>query len=161
MWAQQTPPTPPPTPLLQDWNPATDLQAAARVWRDGQRKQVFVYRLLAAGTIEEKVFQRQLSKKGLQTIVVDESDEAHTLSKDDLRNLFQVRGGMYPCAHMHSTYAFLPPRSRCPTRLLTRTMRCGACGAARTRWRQAAATTRSQRSALARRPCATTWRDRP
>lgn len=32
-----------------DWNPATDKQAAARVWRNGQRKHVYVYRLLAAG----------------------------------------------------------------------------------------------------------------
>jgi DNA repair and recombination RAD54-like protein len=45
-----------------DWNPATDLQASARVWRDGQRKRTYVYRFLAAGTLEEKVFQRQLSK---------------------------------------------------------------------------------------------------
>jgi len=34
------------------------------VWRDGQKKRVFVYRLLSAGTIEEKVFQRQVSKEG-------------------------------------------------------------------------------------------------
>lgn len=73
-----------------DWNPATDLQAAARVWRDGQRKQVYVYRFLATGTLEEKVFQRQLSKKGLQTIVVEEGEEAQSLSADDLRNLFQL-----------------------------------------------------------------------
>ena len=73
------------TALLQDWNPATDLQAAARVWRDGQRKKVYVYRFLAAGTLEEKVFQRQLSKKGLQTIVVEEGEEVNSLSTDDLR----------------------------------------------------------------------------
>lgn len=54
------------------------LQAAARVWRDGQRKKVFVYRFLATGTLEEKVFQRQLSKKGLQTIVVEEGDEVRS-----------------------------------------------------------------------------------
>lgn len=35
-----------------------------QVWRDGQKKRVFVYRFLSAGTIEEKVFQRQLSKEG-------------------------------------------------------------------------------------------------
>ena len=79
-----------------DWNPATDLQAAARVWRDGQRKKVFVYRFLAAGSLEEKVFQRQLSKKGLQTIVVEEQDEATSLSTDELRNLFQYEGGNTP-----------------------------------------------------------------
>ncbi|CAG9464127.1 unnamed protein product [Pedinophyceae sp. YPF-701] len=52
-----------------DWNPANDKQAAARVWRDGQRKRVFEYRFLSAGTIEEKIFQRQLSKEGLQQVV--------------------------------------------------------------------------------------------
>jgi len=73
-----------------DWNPATDLQAAARVWRDGQRKKVYVYRFLATGTLEEKVFQRQMSKKGLQTIVVEEGDETTQLSSEDLRNLFTL-----------------------------------------------------------------------
>jgi len=31
-------------------------QAAARVWRDGQKKRVYIYRFLSAGTIEEKVY---------------------------------------------------------------------------------------------------------
>lgn len=39
-----------------DWNPATDTQARERAWRIGQEKQVTIYRLLSAGTIEEKVF---------------------------------------------------------------------------------------------------------
>ena len=55
------------------------------MWRDGQRKHVYVYRFLAAGTLEEKVFQRQLSKKGLQTIVVEEGDEVNSMSSEDLR----------------------------------------------------------------------------
>lgn len=38
-----------------DWNPATDAQARERAWRIGQNKQVTVYRLITAGTIEEKV----------------------------------------------------------------------------------------------------------
>ena len=48
-----------------DWNPANDEQAMARVWRDGQKKECFVYRFLAVGTIEEKIFQRQTHKKVL------------------------------------------------------------------------------------------------
>jgi len=42
------------------WNPATDLQAMARVWRFGQKKEVFIYRTLTSGTIEERVFQKQV-----------------------------------------------------------------------------------------------------
>lgn len=39
-----------------DWNPATDLQARERAWRIGQTNSVTIYRLLTAGTIEEKVY---------------------------------------------------------------------------------------------------------
>ena len=42
-------------PLCMCRNPANDKQAAARVWRDGQKKRVYVYRFLTTGTIEEKV----------------------------------------------------------------------------------------------------------
>lgn len=44
-----------------DWNPATDAQARERAWRIGQNKQVTVYRLITAGTIEEKVGNNKLS----------------------------------------------------------------------------------------------------
>ena len=36
-----------------DWNPANDKQAAARVWRNGQKKHVYVYRLLATGAQQD------------------------------------------------------------------------------------------------------------
>ena len=39
-----------------DWNPATDLQAMARVWRDGQKQHCHMYRLITTRTIEEKIF---------------------------------------------------------------------------------------------------------
>ena len=60
-----------------DWNPANDKQAAARVWRDGQKKRVYIYRMLQAGTIEEKVWERQLSKEGLSGIATNEQVDAH------------------------------------------------------------------------------------
>eukprot|EP00913_Durusdinium_trenchii_P019916 g18721.t1 len=37
-----------------DWNPANDRQAMARVWRDGQKKPCYIYRLFTTGTIDEK-----------------------------------------------------------------------------------------------------------
>ena len=75
-----------------DWNPAVDKQAAARCWRDGQKKRCFTYRFLATGTVEEKIFQRQLSKEGLQS-VVDDKAQVNALSTKDLRNLFKLRSG--------------------------------------------------------------------
>jgi len=75
-----------------DWNPAVDKQAAARCWRDGQKKRCFTYRFMATGTVEEKIFQRQLSKEGLQS-VVDDKEQVNELSTKDLRNLFKLRSG--------------------------------------------------------------------
>ena len=74
-----------------DWNPANDKQAAGRVWRDGQKKRVFVYRFLATGTIDEKVYQRQLSKEGLQNLVDAKGKvDMAMMSRDDLRKLFTL-----------------------------------------------------------------------
>ena len=48
-----------------DWNPSTDMQARERAWRIGQRREVTVYRLITSGTIEEKVYHRQIYKQFL------------------------------------------------------------------------------------------------
>ncbi|CAO2815176.1 unnamed protein product [Amaranthus hypochondriacus] len=74
-----------------DWNPANDKQAAARVWRDGQKKRVYIYRFLSTGTIEEKVYQRQMSKEGLQKVIQQEQvdrDQGNFFSTEELRDLF-------------------------------------------------------------------------
>jgi len=48
-----------------DWNPSTDMQARERAWRIGQKREVTVYRLITSGTIEEKVYHRQIYKQFL------------------------------------------------------------------------------------------------
>ncbi|OTF71738.1 DNA repair and recombination protein RAD54-like protein [Euroglyphus maynei] len=76
-----------------DWNPANDGQAMARVWRDGQLKQCFIYRLLTTGTIEEKIFQRQTHKRALSTCVIDNAEEEEVerhFSLSELKELFQL-----------------------------------------------------------------------
>ena len=40
-----------------DWNPAVDHQAMSRIWREGQRRPVHIYRLVTAGMIEEAILQ--------------------------------------------------------------------------------------------------------
>ncbi|XP_076321945.1 DNA repair and recombination protein RAD54-like okr [Tachypleus tridentatus] len=74
-----------------DWNPANDGQAMARVWRDGQKKECFIYRLLTTGTIEEKIFQRQTHKKALSSCVVDNEENVQRhFSLAELRELFRL-----------------------------------------------------------------------
>lgn len=83
-----------------DWNPAADQQALARVWRDGQKKDCFVYRFIATGTIEEKIFQRQSHKQSLSSCVVDSAEDVERhFSLDSLRELFQYRGNTRSDTH--------------------------------------------------------------
>ncbi|KAH3746290.1 DNA repair and recombination protein RAD54B [Pelomyxa schiedti] len=71
------------------WNPAHDRQAIARVWRDGQKKPVFIYRLLSTGTIEEKIFQRQLAKQHLSSnLVADHLVERASFEPEFLHKIF-------------------------------------------------------------------------
>ena len=53
------------------WNPAHDLQAMHRCYRMGQKKKVFIYRLLSMGTMEEKIYKKQIVKQQLSSRVVD------------------------------------------------------------------------------------------
>lgn len=73
-----------------DWNPATDLQAMGRIHRDGQKKPCYIYRLVTKGALEEKIFQRQVTKQGLADSVVDNKNSASSFSPEELRDLFTL-----------------------------------------------------------------------
>ncbi|KAJ2809060.1 DNA-dependent ATPase protein rad54 [Coemansia guatemalensis] len=74
------------------FNPADNLQACGRIWRDGQKKTCFIYTFATTGTVEEKIFQRQSYKTSLSTCVIDEQEhvERH-FSRDQMRQLFQAK----------------------------------------------------------------------
>ncbi len=72
------------------WNPAAEAQAVDRTHRIGQDKQVFVYRMISQGTIEEKVLALQQRKARLFTAVMDDDELfAKSLTADDIRGLFE------------------------------------------------------------------------
>ncbi|XP_070289278.1 DNA excision repair protein ERCC-6 isoform X2 [Myotis yumanensis] len=73
-----------------DWNPSTDTQARERAWRIGQRKQVTVYRLLTAGTIEEKIYHRQIFKQFLTNRVLKDPKQRRFFKSNDLYELFTL-----------------------------------------------------------------------
>lgn len=71
------------------WNPAAEAQAVDRTHRIGQTNQVFVYRMISTGTIEEKVLDLQRRKARLFTAVMDDEQLfAQSLTADDIRGLF-------------------------------------------------------------------------
>ena len=53
-------PCSPPCSLDPAWNPSTDNQSVDRAYRIGQRRDVVVYRLISCGTVEEKIYRRQV-----------------------------------------------------------------------------------------------------
>jgi superfamily II DNA or RNA helicase len=73
------------------WNPAVEDQASDRAHRIGQKKVVTVYRLVAAGTIEEKILELKQKKKDLvATVLSEDAGGAKKLTKDDLDDLFKI-----------------------------------------------------------------------
>ena len=75
------------------WNPAAENQATDRAWRIGQDKPVFVYKLIAKGTLEEKIQLLQQKKSALaQSILADGETHKMALTQEDLQQIFAPLG---------------------------------------------------------------------
>jgi non-specific serine/threonine protein kinase len=71
------------------WNPAAEMQASDRAHRIGQQKPVFIYKLIARGTVEEKILELQEKKRALvKNIISSEAGFFKSLTRDDVINLF-------------------------------------------------------------------------
>ncbi|WP_150526632.1 DEAD/DEAH box helicase [Roseibium sediminis] len=84
------------TVILYDpwWNPAVERQAMDRAHRIGQEKPVFVYRLVAKGTVEEKILSLQARKQALADALLSNPDTpiAGLFDEDILNDLFAPLG---------------------------------------------------------------------
>merc|ERR1719334_1299023 len=72
------------------WNPATDAQAVDRSYRIGQVNDVMVYRVVTCGTVEEKIYRRQISKGGLLKSMTGHSNQQRYFSKEELKKVFEL-----------------------------------------------------------------------
>ncbi|KAM9831962.1 DNA excision repair protein ERCC-6-like [Neosynchiropus ocellatus] len=73
------------------WNPATDAQAVDRAYRIGQKENVVIYRLITCGTVEEKIYRRQVFKDSLiRQNTGDKKNPFRYFSKQELKELFTL-----------------------------------------------------------------------
>nr|CBH09283.1 putative DNA excision repair protein ERCC-6 [Heliconius melpomene] len=99
-----------------DWNPATDNQAKERAWRIGQQRNVTVYRLLSAGTIEEKIYQRQIFKNFLSNKILVDPNQKNVLTTSNLQTLFNLEDINYE-GDTETTALFKHTKVTLPTKL--------------------------------------------
>ncbi|GMQ58570.1 DEAD/DEAH box helicase [Vallitalea sediminicola] len=73
------------------WNPAVEDQATDRAYRIGQDKSVQVFKLITAGTIEERIYQLQQKKKSMIDSIIKPGETMLTkLSEDEIKSLFDL-----------------------------------------------------------------------
>uniref|UniRef100_A0A8B9HVM4 RAD54 like 2 n=1 Tax=Astyanax mexicanus TaxID=7994 RepID=A0A8B9HVM4_ASTMX len=69
------------------WNPCHDAQAVCRVYRYGQHKPCYIYRLVCDFTLEKKIYDRQVSKQGMSDRVVDDLNPVLTFTRKEVESL--------------------------------------------------------------------------
>uniref|UniRef100_A0A3Q0KBG6 Helicase ARIP4 n=1 Tax=Schistosoma mansoni TaxID=6183 RepID=A0A3Q0KBG6_SCHMA len=69
------------------WNPCHDCQAVCRVYRYGQVKPCYIYRLVSDNTMEKKIYDRQVTKQGMSDRVVDELNPTQQFTRSQVELL--------------------------------------------------------------------------
>lgn len=69
------------------WNPCHDAQAVCRVYRYGQKKPCYIYRLVCDFTLEKKIYDRQVSKQGMSDRVVDDLNPVLNFTRKEVESL--------------------------------------------------------------------------
>ncbi|KAK9816584.1 hypothetical protein WJX72_002280 [[Myrmecia] bisecta] len=72
------------------WNPSVDNQSVDRAYRIGQQRDVVVYRLITCGTVEEKIYRKQVFKGALSRSGTEDGLQFRYFSQQELRDLFTI-----------------------------------------------------------------------
>jgi SNF2 family DNA or RNA helicase len=74
------------------WNPAAQAQATDRAYRIGQKRPVFVYNLIVAGSVEERMLRLQRQKRHLADTILGQANSSTSLTENDIESLFEPLG---------------------------------------------------------------------
>jgi SNF2 family DNA or RNA helicase len=72
------------------WNPSVDSQSVDRAYRIGQKRDVVVYRLISCGTVEDKIYRKQVFKGGLSRTGMQDGEQFRYFSAAELRDMFRL-----------------------------------------------------------------------
>jgi len=89
------------------WNPAVDLQAVYRCYRYGQEKATYCYRLLAEGSMEQKIYSRAAAKTSLSDLVIDQANPERSFTRQEM-DLLRVEDTWVSC-NACNKWRMLPP----------------------------------------------------
>uniref|UniRef100_A0A2C9JT34 Helicase ARIP4 n=1 Tax=Biomphalaria glabrata TaxID=6526 RepID=A0A2C9JT34_BIOGL len=78
------------------WNPCHDCQAICRVYRFGQIKNSYVYRLITDNTLEKRIYDRQINKQGMSDRIVDDMNPENKLTRRQVENLLDFEDQEFP-----------------------------------------------------------------
>ncbi len=86
--------------LDASFNPCHDAQAVCRVYRYGQPKPSFIYRLISDHTMEKRIYDRQVNKQTMSDRVVDEIQTENNLTRFEIEKLIHYVKEDVPCADL-------------------------------------------------------------
>ena len=72
------------------WNPSVDSQSVDRAYRIGQKRDVVIYRLISCGTVEDKIYRKQVFKGGLSRTGTEDGEQFRYFSAAELRDMFRL-----------------------------------------------------------------------
>ncbi len=91
------------------WNPCLDAQAVCRVYRYGQKRHCYIYRLIADFTMEKRIYDRQIAKQGMSDRVVDELQPQNQFTRNEVENLIHFAVKLWQNFYSKKCFLFSPP----------------------------------------------------